>query len=62
MMYWIERCSLVCCRDVHYRHASFWHAAALIGFLLGSVMAKLRPVPKTKDEGAGLVLIARRSG
>jgi len=60
LIYWMERCSPVKARDRHYRHAWSWHASALLGFLGGYVMWKLRPVPKARrgDEGASLLLVA----
>jgi len=61
LVYWISRCCPIRCRDVHFRHAWSWHAATLIGFLLGRLMYAVRPLPKTRDEGAGLLLVARRT-
>ncbi|ACK51651.1 Methyltransferase type 11 [Methylocella silvestris BL2] len=61
LVYWIERCSPVRCRDVYFKHAWPWHAAALTGLILGYVANKLfGPPRKTKDEGAGLLLAARK--
>jgi SAM-dependent methyltransferase len=61
LIYWVSRCCPVRCRDIHYRHAWSWHAAALIGLGLGRLMHALIPRPKTRDEGAGLLLVARRT-
>lgn len=60
LLYWIERCSPLKCRDVFYRGAVKWHAAALVGFGLGTVAnALFGPPERTVDEGAGLVMFAR---
>ena len=60
-VYWIERCSPIKCIEVHFRGALKWHAAALIGHVLGTIAFMLFGVPKkTDDEGAGLLMIARR--
>ena len=60
LLYWIERCSPLKCRDVFYRGAVKWHAAALAGFALGTVANALFGPPKrTVDEGAALVMFAR---
>jgi SAM-dependent methyltransferase len=60
-VYWIERCSPIKCPDVHFRGALKWHVAMLIGYVLGSVAFLLFGAPrKTADEGAGLLMIARR--
>jgi SAM-dependent methyltransferase len=62
IVYWMERCSPVKCRGVHYRHSWAWHASALAGFLGGYVMRKIRPVPqRSGDEGASLLLVARKA-
>ena len=60
LVYWMERCSPVKCRDRHYRHSWAWHASALVGFLGGWVMWKIKPVPKARDEGASLLLVAEK--
>lgn len=62
IVYWIERCSPVRCRDdVYFKSAWSWHASALIGLAFGHVMDKLFGPPKqTKDEGSGLLLVARK--
>ncbi len=60
-VYWIERFSLIKCRDVYFRGALSWHAAWLIAGGLGVAAAKLFSVPKTpRGEGIGLLMIARR--
>lgn len=60
LIYWIERCSFVRCKDEYFRHSVAWHAAALTGFLAGRVMHAFRPVPSGRDEGISLMLVARR--
>jgi SAM-dependent methyltransferase len=60
LLYWMERCSLIRCRDVHYRNRVSWHAAACIGYCAGRLLHALRKTPATTDEGGGLLLVARR--
>ena len=62
ILYWIERCSFVRCRDVHYKHLWAWHASAAASFVLGALANKMFGCPETKDEGAGLLLVARKPG
>jgi 2-polyprenyl-3-methyl-5-hydroxy-6-metoxy-1,4-benzoquinol methylase len=62
LIYWIERCSPVKCTGVHFRSAWSWHAAAAFGLLGGRLAHRLLGTPATKDEGAGLLLTARRAG
>ena len=60
-VYWMARLSPIRCSGLHLRGAASWHAAALIGYLLGSAAARLFGPPEPgADEGAGLLLIARR--
>jgi len=61
LIYWMERCSPLKCRDVHYRGAAGWHAAALTSFALGAIAFKVLGTPKvTTDEGGALLMIARK--
>jgi SAM-dependent methyltransferase len=60
LIYWIARCSPIRCRDVHFREAWSWHAAAIFGLLAGLLTHAVRKMPKTKDEGSGLLMVARR--
>jgi SAM-dependent methyltransferase len=62
LVYWIERCTPVKCTGAHFRGALSWHAAAAVGLLGGHLMHWLRGTPATEDEGAGLLLTARRAG
>ncbi|VTZ28053.1 Methyltransferase type 11 [Methylocella tundrae] len=63
LVYWIERCSPVRCKDIYFKPAWSWHASALVGFALGSVMDRLfGPPRRTRDEGSGLLLVARKPG
>ena len=60
-VYWIERCSPLKCRDIHFRGAFKWHAAALTGLALGILAFKLFGTAKDlADEGAGLLMTARK--
>lgn len=61
LVYWIERCSPVRCKDIYFKHAWSWHASALTGLALGYVMDRLFGPPRTtRDEGSGLLLVARK--
>lgn len=61
VVYWMERCSPVRCRDIHYRHAWSWHASALVGLMGALVMRRVRPRPgRGGDEGASLLLVAEK--
>jgi SAM-dependent methyltransferase len=59
LIYWMERCTPIRCRDIHYKSAWSWYAAALISYLGGRLTFKMRGVPKTTDEGGGLLMVAR---
>jgi SAM-dependent methyltransferase len=62
-IYWIERFSPIKCRDVHFRGAFGWHAASLVSSLLGIAASRIFRVPRMdRDDGIGLVMIARRPG
>lgn len=60
LMYWTARCSPIRCGDTYFQHAWSWHAAALAGFLGGRLAYTTNGVPRTNDEGAALVMVARR--
>jgi SAM-dependent methyltransferase len=60
LMYWMARCSPIRCREVYFRAAASWHAAAVVGFLAGRLAHAVNKVPKTTDEGAALVMVARK--
>jgi SAM-dependent methyltransferase len=60
LMYWIALCSPIRCTDVHFRDALSWHAAALVGFLAGRLFYTVNKEPRTTDEGAALLMVARR--
>jgi hypothetical protein len=60
LIYWMERCAPIRCGDIHYKNAWSWYAAALISYLGGRIAFKVRGVPKTTDEGGGLLMVARR--
>jgi SAM-dependent methyltransferase len=61
IIYWIERCTPLKCSGEHFRGALSWHAAAAFGLLGGHLAHRLLGIPATKDEGAGLLLTARRA-
>jgi len=61
LMYWMERCSFVRCRTTFYRNRLSWHLASLAGYLPAVLLNRLRGVPATRDEGASLMLVARRA-
>lgn len=60
LIYWIEQCSIVKCRDVHFRGTWSWHVASALGLVLGLIVHRLRKPPQAVGDGAGLLLIARR--
>src|SRR5262249_35595509 len=60
LLYWMERCSPLRCRDIFYRNRPWWHAAVLIGLAGGWLIHRLRGTPRTTDEGVGLLMVARR--
>src|SRR5215467_13429141 len=60
LLYWMERCSPLRCRDIYYRNRLGWHAAVLIALVGGRLMHTLRGTPQTTDEGVGLLMVARR--
>jgi SAM-dependent methyltransferase len=62
VVYWIERCSPIRCKDIHYCNRMSWHLSAIFGFYAGRLMHALRRLPETKDEGISLLLVARRPG
>jgi hypothetical protein len=62
LLYWMERCSPLRCRDIFYRNRLWWHAAVVIAFAGGWLMHALRGTPRTTDEGVGLIMVARRRG
>src|SRR5580704_6606056 len=49
------------CTGAHFRGTGSWHAAAAFGLLGGRFAHRLLGTPATKDEGAGLLLTARRA-
>ena len=58
---WIERCSPIKCKDQYFRGAWSWHAATAFGLLFGYIVHAILKTPRhAHDEGAGLLLIARR--
>jgi len=61
LLYWMERCSPIRCGDIHYRNAWHWHAAAVIGYAAARLAYAMYPMPAAKDEGIGLVMVARRN-
>lgn len=60
LIYWMERCSPFHCTDIYFSNTFSWHAAALISLLGGRLMYAMRGTPIMSDEGAGLLLVARR--
>jgi SAM-dependent methyltransferase len=60
LMYWMARCCPIRCRDIHYRAAVSWYVAAVVGFLAGRLAYAFNKEPRANDEGAALVMVARR--
>jgi SAM-dependent methyltransferase len=61
LIYWVERCSPIKCRERHFKADWGWHAASVVSWAGGLLASTLLPTPKTSDEGAGLLMIARRT-
>jgi SAM-dependent methyltransferase len=62
-IYWMERFSPIKCSDAFYRGSARWHAAAVTGLVAGILVGRVIGPPKrTTDEGAGLLMTARRPG
>ena len=59
LVYWMERCSAVKCREVHYRHRWSWHISAALALAGALVMRRMVPVAPPGGEGASLMLVAR---
>jgi len=62
LLHWIERCSPIRCRDRFYANRLSWHLASALSYLAARVLHRVRPLPAGKDEGASLLLVARRPG
>ena len=60
MIHWIERCSPIRCRDRFFSRSLLWHAATVMSFAAASLLHRVRRVPSGRDEGASLLLVARR--
>jgi SAM-dependent methyltransferase len=59
--YWMARFSPIKCSDIHYHGGAKWVLATLFGFLAGFIASSLLGAPREmSDEGASLLLIARR--
>jgi SAM-dependent methyltransferase len=59
--YWMARFSPIKCSDLHYRGGVKWHIASLVSFVGGFLASRLLGPPHTtNDEGASLLLFARR--
>jgi SAM-dependent methyltransferase len=61
IIYWVERCTPVKCTGQHFRGAWSWHLAAALGLLGGPLVHWLAGTPSAENEGAGLLLTARRA-
>jgi SAM-dependent methyltransferase len=62
LLYWMERCSFIKCRKTYFEHRWSWHVASAISFGAGLLANTVFGCPKeTRDEGAGLLLVARKS-
>jgi len=60
-VYWIARFSPIKTRQVFFKHSWPLHFSALVGAVLGLTVDKIVGVPKNaKDEGAGLLMLARK--
>ncbi|MCI0599647.1 MAG: class I SAM-dependent methyltransferase [Beijerinckiaceae bacterium] len=61
LIYWIERFTPIKCNREHFRGAWTWHAACALGLIGGVLAHRLAGTPSPNDEGAGLLLTARRA-
>jgi SAM-dependent methyltransferase len=61
LMYWLARCSPIKCHDEHFKADWGWHAATVVSWIGGLIASTVLPTPKTTDEGAGLLMVARRT-
>jgi SAM-dependent methyltransferase len=61
LIYWVGRCTPVKCTGPHFRGTWSWHVAAALGLLGGRLAYRLLGIPAANDEGAGLLLTARRA-
>jgi len=62
LMYWMARYTPLRCGDIYFRPALSWYAAGLAGFLAARLAYTVDKVPRTTDEGAALLMVARRPG
>lgn len=60
LIYWIERCSPIRCKDVYFRPSLAWHAATALSYVAATLLHRIRGVPRRQDEGSSLMLVARR--
>lgn len=61
LIYWMARCSPIKCTDVYFRGRGKWYFAMVVSFVLGTMAFRLFGAPrKMDDEGAALLLLARR--
>jgi SAM-dependent methyltransferase len=61
LIYWVGRCTPVKCIGPHFCGTWSWHVAAALGLLGGQLAYRLLGIPAANDEGAGLLLTARRA-
>ncbi len=60
LIYWLERCSLIKCRDRHFKGDWWWHGSTVLSWLFGWLASKALPLPKATDEGSGLLMVAKK--
>ena len=60
-VYWTARFSPIRCKDIYFKNRVSWHLSVLLGMIAARLMHSLRRVPKAKDEGASLLLVARKN-
>jgi SAM-dependent methyltransferase len=61
LIYWMARFSPIKCIEIYYRGRFRWYLALLVSFVFGSLAFRLLGRPrKANDEGAALLLFARR--
>ena len=60
-VYWTARFSPIKCKDIYFSNQLSWHLSVLYGSLIGRIMHIFGRVPRAHDEGASLLLVARKN-
>jgi len=60
LIYWIAQCSPIRCRDSYFRPAWSWYVASVVAIFAARLIYAVNKTPRPTDDGAGLVMVARR--